>query len=310
MLARALQLTHRRRYDVLLCGAAYPTALIGYVAHRCTGTPYAVYAHGEDVAAAAGSALTSAALRRALRSAGAVLANSSFTAGEIAAIGVPSEHVEVVHPWIDLAPFQQVDGQRVEALGQRLGLAGHRVVLTTARLDERKGHDVVIRALPAIVQAIPNALYLVVGKGDSTGLQALAERLGVGDCVRFVEYMAEDDLAALYGLCDVFVMVSRRDEVSGLVEGFGMVYLEAGAVGKPVVAGTHGGCADAVVDGVSGLVVDPTAPEQVARAVVRILSDAELAAHMSQAGRERAATFAKPKQVERVAAVLRGLARC
>src|SRR6185436_16946099 len=134
----------------------------------------------------------------------------------------------------DSRPYLDVSAERVQALRKRLGLGEDaKVLLTLARLDARKGHDMVIQALPAVAAAVPDVHYLIVGKGDPQGMYQLASKLGVRDRLSIFDYVAGEDLPALFTACDVYVMPSRLDPVTRQVEGFGIVYLEAAACGKP-----------------------------------------------------------------------------
>jgi phosphatidylinositol alpha-1,6-mannosyltransferase len=182
-------------------------------------------------------------------------------------------------PGVDAAPLRA-----------RLGLDGARVILTLARVVERKGHDTVIRALPRVLERVPEAVYVVAGSCDRAHrrrLEALADARGVRGCVRFIGYVDPADTPALYNLCDVYAMPSRELEDRGDTEGFGITFLEAGACGRPVVGGRSGGVAEAVADGESGLLADPLDPEDVAGKLVRILADPGLAERLGGRGRAR-----------------------
>jgi phosphatidylinositol alpha-1,6-mannosyltransferase len=287
MLARTTALSAAYRYDLLLSGAAYSNAIVARASSIATRTPLVVYAHGEDVACVERSTVARALLSRALRGARLVMTNSQFTASCVQRLGVRSDRIAWCPPGIDPAPYATVPRARVEALRQRFALGGKRVILTVARLSERKGHDMVVRALREIVARIPHVHYLVVGKGDPAALHALAAAEGVQDRLTIVPYIEDADLPALYNLADVYVMVSRVDEATQEVEGFGIVYLEAAASGRPAVGGRVGGSADAIEHGVTGILVDPNAPREIAGAVASLLSDRDRAAAMGRAGRER-----------------------
>src|SRR5581483_2624863 len=115
----------------------------------------------------------------------------------------------------------------------------------------------------------------------------LAEKIGMQDRLTIVPFIEEHELPALFHLADVHVMVSRWDETSRQVDGFGIVYLEAAASGRPSIAGSAGGAPEAVMHGVSGLVVDATSPSQTGHAITRLLRNTELAASFGEAGRSR-----------------------
>jgi len=299
MLARLVWLSLNRRYDLVLCGFAYPSAVLAYLAR----VPFMVYSHGEDVTVVGGSRIKSAVLSRSLRSARAVMTNSRFAHDHVKRLGVPEDRISVVPPGIDPQPYANAASAEVEALRTSLGLQGKHLILTVARLASRKGHDMIIRSLPALCRSCPDLHYLIVGKGDPVELLALARAEGVEERVSFMDYVSDASLPALYHLCDVYAMVSRWDPIAKEVEGFGIVYLEAAACGKPCVAGSAGGAGDAVEDGVTGFVVNPTSVPEITQALLVLLSDKERAAAMGAAGQARVREkFSKPTllgQVER-----------
>jgi phosphatidylinositol alpha-1,6-mannosyltransferase len=173
-------------------------------------------------------------------------------------------------------------------LVEQYGLKGKRVILTLARLVERKGQDMVIRALPEIRQRVGDVVYLVCGKGShESELRRLAEECGVSEHVIFAGFVANEERVDYYNLCDIYAMPSREIPEKGDVEGFGITYLEANACGKPVIGGKSGGVFDAVVDGATGLLVDPEDIISVAEACVLLLTDGELARTLGTKGRER-----------------------
>jgi len=166
-----------------------------------------------------------------------------------------------------------------------------RIILTVGGLVARKGHDMVIRALPRLRQTVPDVMYLIVGDGPyRTQLETLAVALGVQDHVIFVGKVPGEYLPDIYALSDVFVMPSREQLNVCDVEGFGIVFLEANACGKPVVGGRSGGIPDAIIDGVTGLLVNPHDPEDIANALARLLTDGDLAVRIGRQGRLRVAS--------------------
>jgi phosphatidylinositol alpha-1,6-mannosyltransferase len=149
----------------------------------------------------------------------------------------------------------------------------------------------VIRALPAVLKQVPDAAYLLVGDGpDRRRLEQLARKHGVADAVVFAGEVPNQELPDYYNLCDAFVMLSRdRCLKTGgsLGEGFGIVFLEAAACGKPAVGGRSGGIPEAVSDGVSGLLADPLDVPAVAQTITQLLQDPDLAHRLGEQGRKR-----------------------
>jgi phosphatidylinositol alpha-1,6-mannosyltransferase len=289
-LLHVLRLHRRERFDVIECWQPLPFGLIGMISKSLYGVPYIVWSHGNDLSRPQRYPLAKLFLSRVLAGAHLVIANSQNTRGALLALGAPSDKIRVLNPPVNTRRFTpDIDSSTIT---QKYGLEGKRVILTVARLAQVKGIDTVIRALPKVLEAIPNTAYLVIGDGPLRAeLEHLAEVLGVSDHVVFVGAIdhLSNDLPRYYRACDVFVMVSRPLPRGREIERFGMAYLEAGACGKPVVAGRGGGVEEAVEDGVTGLLVDPLDVNAIAQAMVRVLQDEELARRLGENGRKRAA---------------------
>jgi phosphatidylinositol alpha-1,6-mannosyltransferase len=132
-------------------------------------------------------------------------------------------------------------------------------------------------------------MYLIVGEGPNrAALEQLAVALGVADRVVFLGRVATAELPLLYSAADIFIMVSRARLEYCDVEGFGMVFIEAAACGTPSIGGRSGGVADAVVDGVTGLLVDPLDVGEVAHSVAMLLANRDFARQLGDAARYRA----------------------
>jgi glycosyltransferase involved in cell wall biosynthesis len=169
---------------------------------------------------------------------------------------------------------------------------GQRVVLTVARMaaaEQYKGHDVILRALPSVIARVPDLTYVMVGEGDDLPrIEALAESLGIRPHVTFTGRVSDSELAALYNRSDVFALPARTvlngREPKG--EGFGIVFLEAMAFGKPVIGPNIGAPAEFIRNGENGLMVDPDSVTSVAEALIALLTNPEKGREMGKAGRE------------------------
>ncbi|MCY4599647.1 MAG: glycosyltransferase [Acidobacteria bacterium] len=246
-----------RRPDLVVVGHV-DLAPLAWMAKMVFGTPYVVWAHGTDV-----WGLRQPLRLASLAAADRVAAVSRYTAESLHGIapGLP-ERITII-PNAVRDRFRPGNGGAVR---RRLGLDdGARVLLTVARLrdtERYKGCDTVIRALPRVLRRAPDTRYVIVGEGDGLPrLRALAERLGVRDAVVFAGAAPDAELPAYYNACDLFVMPSAG-------EGFGIVFIEALACGKPVIAGDAGGSRDAVLDGGLGRLAEPGDPGRQARVVV------------------------------------------
>lgn len=278
------------RIGVVYVATSYPCALVCRLMRIFIHFRYTVTIHAHEVVYT-GRSLRSrvkSVLRplqvAAIASGDRVFAVSEFTRAALVKAGVADPKIATIFNGIDVEDLE-LDAD-VPGVTKRFGLVGKRVILTVARLDIHKGHDVVLRALPSIAARVPDAVYVIVGEGRMRGsLEALTRELGLGDRVVFTGEIPRPDVVALFKACDVFVMLSRIE--AGSVEGFGIVFLEAGALGKPVVGGRSGGIPDAVEDGVTGILVDPSSTEEAADAITRILLDGQLAGRLGSAGSAR-----------------------
>jgi glycosyltransferase involved in cell wall biosynthesis len=187
-------------------------------------------------------------------------------------------------PGVDVERFTtDVDGSGVR---RQYGLGAAPVVVCVSRLVARKGQDVLVAGWPRVLARHPDARLLLVGGGpDETSLRRAVSRLGLENSVVLTGPVAPDRLPEHYAAGDVFAMPCRTRRAGLDVEGLGMVFLEAAACGRPVVAGTSGGAPEAVQEGVTGHVVDPRSPEAVASAIAGLLADPARAAAMGKAGR-------------------------
>lgn len=278
-----------RQYDdarYIVCDRAHHTLLLAArkLARRL-GACVATFAHGTDVGRHQ-SKWYANAYNRLLQSVDVVFANSSVTAELVASTGVARSRIHVLNPPVDPEGYKV--RQTPEAFRSRYSLQGRKTILSLGRLVERKGFDTVLRALPEVLREVPEAHYLIAGNGpDRARLEALTAELGLEEHVTFAGFVATEDLPDMFNAADVFAMVSRELEDKGDTEGFGIVYLEANLLGKPVVAGRSGGVVDAVEDGVSGLLVQPHDIHAVSGALIELLRDEARAAQLGEAGRRR-----------------------
>ena len=279
------QIMLRERPQVVQLATAYD-GYLGLWLRRWLRLPFVIYAHGNEILVAMQSDWRKP--RLALQQANRILANSRFTAKLVEQAGVAPDRIEIVHPGCDIHRFRPLEPK----MDLRQRLLGHRhrdrVILTVGGLVERKGHDMVIRALPRLRKSLPQVSYLIVGDGPCRGeLEALACKMEVRDHVVFAGLVPATELPDVYALSDVFIMPSREQLEAFAVEGFGMVFHEASACAKPVVGGLSGGISEAIVEGVTGLLVNPHDPEEIASVLKRILTSKELAARLGEGGRAR-----------------------
>ena len=273
----ALRASHKSPFLVLAAHAHFaPIAWAMKV--RSPGLRALVLTHGIEVG------MPLAQFRRwALRRADLVLAPSTDTARRLETQqGVHREKIRQL-PW-GLDPQFRALLANPGANHLPAGFPPGRVVLTVGRwaaTERYKGTDTLIAALSPLLPAVPDLYLVVVGEGDDRRrLEQLATEKGVGARVRFLSGLTLEELAACYRRCDVFALPSRG-------EGFGLVFLEAMAHGKPVVGGAHGGTTDIIEDGVTGLLVPHGDTERLSGALERLLTNEPLRQQMGFRARER-----------------------
>src|SRR5467141_496011 len=278
---RAARLARQHRVRFVYCGNVKPAGYPARWVYERLRVPYGLILYGGDLLSEQHKIRQSAFKRRTARvifgGAAVLVAISNWTRdltlsvlGELG-LDAHGQRLRVVHMGTDPSQF-------------RPG------VVTAARLEQIKGIDTVIQALPAILEREPDVGYVIAGRGpDRERLEKLAHKLGVADRVRFLGLVGDQDLPAVYNLGSVYLGMSRR--VGRMdVEGFGISLVEASACGLPVVAGNSGGIPDAVRDGETGILVPPEDPAALADAVCRVLADRGFATQLGQNGRRAVET--------------------
>lgn len=191
--------------------------------------------------------------------------------------------ITVIHNGVNFARFEK----RCDTSDIRAKYAGKTIFLTVGGLKERKGQDLVIEALAKLRKSTEDFIYLLVGDGEmKAAWEAHAEKFGVSDKVVFVGALDGEELVRYFHACDVYVHTPRVIYYN--FEGFGIVYLEAGACGKPSIATDAGGVADAVVQNKTGFIVPDGDVGQIAAKMLQLSRDGALRTEMGAAGREYA----------------------
>jgi glycosyltransferase involved in cell wall biosynthesis len=293
---QALREAVRSRPDLIIC-THLALGPIAWVLAKARRRPYWIVVHGIEA-----WGLLPCWKRGALRHADQVIVTSAFSKEQV----VTRHHIDswrISHLPCALderlcegSPQPSVRTNSGEGLPSGEGCKGHmfegrRVVLTVARMaasENYKGHEVVLRALPSVIAKIPNLTCAVVGDGDDRiRLERLAEELGIADHVAFTGEVSDAELAALYRRSEVFALPARTviDDHNPKGEGFGIVFLEAMAFGKPVIGPNYGAPSELIRHGENGLAVKPEDPAAVAEALMTLFTHPERTREMGQAGR-------------------------
>jgi len=216
---------------------------------------------------------------RALGRATGLFPVSRYSAGLLSQIGLGHVPVQVINNGVDTAQFRPV---------KKIKLFSPPRLLTVARLDKHKGHDVVLRAVAQLIGKGTPIIYRIVGRGqEMSALKQLTDELGIQEFVEFMGFVPDSELPDVYAESDIFIMLSR--EIPGrldIIEGFGISFLEASAAGLPVIAGDSGGVSDAVRDGKTGVLVPPEDVDMVEKVLGSMLNEPDAAIRMGRAGRD------------------------
>lgn len=274
-----LWITLRWKPDVILAGSGL-TAPIAWLLSKLCGARSAACLHGFDITV--NHSLYRQLWRPTFRKLDRVIVNSTPTQILAIAAGVSSSNITVVHPGVSL-PESSQSAESITAFKEQHGLTGKKVLLSVGRLTTRKGlREFVEQALPAIVDAEPDAVLVVIGEAPKNALgagiqtvesiQAQAKRSRVAENIKFLGVITDtNQLATAYEAADVHVFPVRH--IPDDPEGFGMVAIEAAAHGVPTVAFATGGVIDAVAEDQSGHLVTPGDYSALAQAVLQILKN-------------------------------------
>jgi phosphatidyl-myo-inositol dimannoside synthase len=288
LFARTARECCRKRPQVVHCGQILETGWYAPWLKRWFGVPYIIHTYGEELSTYGGNPRLLGWMQRVLAGASAVTTISAHSESLLHRVAGYERPIVLVHPGVNTDRFIPGGGFGVRA---RLRLGQGPLLVTVARLMRRKGHDRVLEALPGLRSRYPSLRYLIAGVGpEEARLRRLVRSYDLAECVTFLGRVAPDDLVAVLQAADIFVH-PNRELANGDVEGFGIVFLEASACGIPVIGGNSGGVADAVLDGITGFLVDPNDVDQIADRVITLLDDAPLREEMGRAGREWAAQF-------------------
>lgn len=288
----------------------FPYGVISYFISHLIKIPYFVAVFGREILPAPKS-IKKRILRKLKRlmiktfdKAEKIFPVSNYTKGKLIDLGIPSVKIKVVPSGVNPESFFP-QGKPNRVIG-KYNLKNKKIILTVGRLVGRKGQDMVIKSLPKVLEEVPDVAYLIVGSGieekdlfEGERIKRLVKDLNLEEKVIFTGFVCDEDLPQYYNSCDVFVMPSREITEKGDVEGFGIVYLEANACAKPVIGGKSGGIEDAIIDGETGLLVDPLNVKEIARVIVKLLTNKELADEMGKKGRERVEKELNWKEIAR-----------
>ena len=280
------KLRRKEKIGKIHCGAPLSAGIAGLVFKKFFNIPYCVYVYGGETKKYKRVKVAYPIMRLILKNAQKVIANSMYTRDEFIKFGILPQKLVIISPGVNVQKFVPIS--KVPEIEKVHNLKNKKVILSVARLVERKGQDMVIRALPEVLEKLPNLVYLIVGEGpEEAKLKKLTKDVGVESCVNFIGHVSDNELPKYYNACDVFIMPNRETRGTEIIEGFGISFIEASACGKSVIGGKSGGVGDAVIDGVTGILVNPLNTEEISSAILKLLTDEDYARRLGNNGRLR-----------------------
>jgi|GEM_PF-1711334 len=196
-------------------------------------------------------------------------------------LNINPQKTTLIHGGINLDSFQLLPSEEIQRLKQDFGLQAKRILLSIGHLGPIKGHQITLQALPQVLEKFPDVIWVVAGDGTNEDYERLnreIKKLGVADSVKLLGQA--HNVIEWLNICDLFVQPS-------IEEGFGLVFVEAGACKKAVVATAVGGIKDIVVNGETGLLIAPNDADALAEAINTLLADPAKAADFAEAGFRR-----------------------
>ncbi|GAB6162472.1 GDP-mannose-dependent alpha-(1-6)-phosphatidylinositol monomannoside mannosyltransferase [Desulfothermus naphthae] len=263
------------------------------------------YAHGEEFLIAKTSRQLKWLTKLALNCSDLVIANSYSTKG-LASSFYDESKIKVVHLGVDFVRYQLSHVKR-ETWRKNWGFAKDTIILITmARMEPRKNHGMVLRALAELrKEGLPLA-YVIGGEGEEEErLRQLSMDLGIQPWVKFLGQISEEDKIKSFCAADIHIMPSIH--VGSMIEGFGIVFMEAAAAGLPSIAGNVGGQPEAVIYGKTGLVIDGRDVEQIKGAVKRLALNSEERIQMGNEARKWAKEHDWSNIVKKIYAIVKDI---
>lgn len=281
----------KEKIEVLLIGQILPLGTVAWLLNKFTKIPYIIMTHAMDVTFPQKYARKKWLIKKILASSYKVTTVSRFTEQQLKKLmtGRNLSKIEVIYPCPNLR-LRDIDEDVLTHVKNKYQIKNKKIILSVGRIVERKGFDAMIQTTIKINRVYPDFVYLIIGEGEYK--KQLFKNLTdpkyneVAKKIKFIGNVTDKELAAFYKIADVFAMPSRRLSDDD-VEGFGIVYLEANLYGKPVIAGDSGGVRDAVIDGKTGFLIDPTDISMIKTALLKIFKNPERAKEMGEFGKQR-----------------------
>lgn len=280
---------HRKHgFDVIHAQWLLPNGFIGAVLCKIYKLPLVITMQGSDMLVAKQNPFFKWLATWTLKQTAMVTRVTPTFLPELAALGVPDAKRCLIPNGVDPKAFLPASHKQLAALRKALSIpADNLIVFALGRIVLKKGFDFLVQVLPLVCKEMPNITFIIGGDGtDLDRLKTLTKELGISESIRFPGTITRADVPIYFYLCDIFTLPAVFDP-KGNVDGCPNVILEAMACGKPVVASNISGIPGVVKNGETGMLVKEKNVEELAAALVDLLTDTEKREEFGRAGRER-----------------------
>lgn len=274
--------TNLVRYESVQCSVPISSGVIGLIIQIMFNIKLVIYIHGSELLIYNKRWNYRLLIKLLFRNTTVIISNSNYTKEIATKIGVNSQKVKVINLGADVKNFYPLKTK--DEIYTKYNIPkNHKLLYTISHLIPRKGNDMIIKAMPKILKENPDVTYLIGGKGEyKTKLEGLIKKNHLETNVKFTGFIEENDLNKIMNACDIFVMPNRQEGDD--IEGYGIVFMEANACKKPVIVGRSGGAVDAVIDGVTGLLVNPLSSKDIANKILYLLKEEKICDKMGLSG--------------------------
>lgn len=293
------------RVDYVLVGNILPLGTAAALISLIQSLKFGVFLHGLDWTYAVRNQWKRKLVKFIIRRSDRIICANSYVAEQVADFyPQESEKIVVINPGVS-SPAPLISSEEIKKLDEQYHLYDQTVLLSLGRLVKRKGVDLVIKALASLpLKEQENLLYFIAGQGPDEAYLKQLVPAALKEKIIFLGALEDKDKWLWLHRADIFLMPARN--IEGDFEGFGIVYLEANLSGRPVIAGRAGGVTDAVIDGQTGLLVDPENEADLSQAILRLVADTNLRNRLGRQGRDRAIKeFNWDQQIKRLVDIIK-----
>lgn len=274
------------RPDVIFINHIESWSIYIFLITRLLRIPYYIMTHGLEVTTIKKNRIFHFKAGLVLKHARKIFSVSSYTAEEIKKLGIRPEKIKVLLAGVDPGFYKPFNRAQVQKVRLKYGLKNKKVLLTIARIVKRKGIDMVIKVLPAVIKKYKNLVYLIGGTGpDLNRIKKMVNKSRLEKQVIFLGFINDQEKVPLLNACDLFIMPSRKLS-DGDVEGFGISYLEAMACEQIVIGGRSGGVPEAIDDKRTGFLVDPEDSSEIRDRIISLLGPGQRIKHIKKRARQ------------------------